>query len=272
MLLRRLILASIIWSLASNITFASVSSCPSPPAHGSFSNEGGGCAPIDSQFDNLATGNLTVVGNQAPSTLLSITGSGTGAGLGGPPQAGSVSSFIVTNNVTLDVLITGINVNLFVNSLGQDVTYWVTNSLGSGTTAANVIATGDFTTTITQTYALDTNFKLTTGTYYLTLATVDQGNETSWVQPSLGNVSITETSFIHYGDTFTTDGLAARPPGGFVPSFVFDEDFRQFNGIFELDGIVETPEPSSVWLVLAGFAALLILNGIARYKNSIINP
>lgn len=271
MALRWLIFASIFYTLVLNVTFANVSSCPGPPAPALFGNEGGGCATIDSRFDNLAVGNLAIGGSQAPSALLAVNGSGSGSGgIGAAPQNGTVASFIVTNNVTLNVLITGIKVHIEVNDPGQDVTYWVTNSLGPGTTAANEIATGDFTTTVTKTYALDTNFKLAAGTYYLTLAAVDQGNETAWTETNFA--SVVATSFVNYGDTFTTNGLAARPPGGFVPSFVFDEAFHQFSAVFEVDGIVETPEPSPMWLTFIGFAALLILKSIARYKNFIIAP
>lgn len=245
MTLRCVFQVAILLTLATKFAVASVSSCPETVP------DSAGCAPVDMQFSNLVA-----LGSQS-SALLIVGGthdSDSGMGLTNfdSAQASSAASFIVSSAVIISI-----SVQLETANAGDTITYWVTNKLGNGTKAANVIVTNTFAANSSGTYTPITNLTLTPGTYFLTMAALNQPNDTSWLTTS--NPVITNSSAISYGDTFTPPGNTHDAIGGFAPAFKdLNAQGHQNNLLFEIDGQLVTPELSPLAMVLAGLTALLL--------------
>lgn len=235
---------TILLTLATELAVASVSSCPESVP------DSAGCPLVDTQFSNLA-----VLGSQG-SPLLIVGGtrdadSGMGLTNFNTAQGSSAASFIVSKTVIISI-----SARLETANNGDTVTYWVTNKLGNGTTLANVVVTNTFVANGNGIYTPITNLTLGPGTYFLTMAALNQPNDTSWV--TTGGPLITNSSAISYGDTFAPPGNTHDAIGGFAPAFKdLAAQGHQNNLLFEIDGQIVTPEPSPLAMILVGLTALL---------------
>jgi hypothetical protein len=199
----------------------------------------------------LALGLLT---SAAFADTLSLTGpqiAGTGLGNGNGQQAAAISFNTVTGQSNLSMTVT---LNGFSSS--DTVSWWITNSLGSGTTGANVVDSGTFAgpagSCCTPTVADFTVFSgenLAAGTYYVVLSTIgSNGNETGWIYTN--SPAVTATGGLSYGNSF----LTSQGPDGFAPGFAGYFSNSGVNLEFDItsDAGTPTPEPASLALLGSG--------------------
>lgn len=181
-------------------------------------------------------------------------GAGIGEGNGQQAAAMGFSTSIGATNVSISSPIT-------VTYEDATIDAYLTNQLGSGTTAANVL---DHTqiivpvnTTTQQAYSYDDQFTdvtffsgltLAPGNYYLTLVTYNQINTTGVAYAYSGFDTI--TSIANVSTVLGTYG-AAQQNGNFAPAYGFSDNsqaslFAGYN-VFTVTGTL-TPEPGSAAL------------------------
>lgn len=203
----------------------------------------------------------------AATTLIAFddTGPGTSAAVLRDTQINHAVQWTQTvdaTNVTLRAII-GADEPPFV-PVPASLQWYVTNAIGAGTTAANIIASGiaplptfpsspdfdDMPLTI-----LASGLDLPAGTYYLVFDGPATGDGEWWGDHS--GVITTLASGFSVGSYFAT-----QTPDPFAPaSPFFVNTGSQF--VFELDGTVAVPEPSTWMLLLSGFA----LAGVALRRR-----
>jgi len=202
---------------------------------------------------------MGTVGLAPGATILSITGPlASSSGLGmtnfNSAQSAAGEAFALATGFT--------NLSIIV-SLGvfEDepvpLTAWVTNKIGPGTTAANVIATTTGTPLTSGPYTAFSGLSLGPGTYYLVLAAVQQFNNVGW------DWTETQTVTTAPGVTFlgqfanpgnTNDSWNVLPPSyGDFGSLQFDNPFlTQISG-----DPAAVPEPQTIALTGMGMVVLL---------------
>jgi hypothetical protein len=193
---------------------------------------------------------IAMSANLAFADSLSVSGpsfAGHGHGLGNGQQAVfmSFSSSTSQTNLSMDAVLDSF-------SPSQTVSWWLTDSIGGGTTNADVIDSGSFLgpngsccTATTGTFTIFTGENIGPGTYYVVLTTTNQGNETGWNFTSNGPVA---TGGLSYNGT----GITSQQSGSFAPGYSYfnPNDNVEFN--LTSDQTLATPEPGSLFLLGSG--------------------
>jgi PEP-CTERM motif len=132
----------------------------------------------------------------------------------------------------------------FLGGAGQE-TFQLTNSIGPGTTAANVLASQTFSVPVLPatgtTFSMTASLTLLPGTYYLVVSSPDSAKNngvvyaTSVLPSTVGSVGF---------------ALAALPPDSFVPSSTFT-GFAPVSITFDVVGS-QIPEPATMLLFGTG--------------------
>jgi MYXO-CTERM domain-containing protein len=139
---------------------------------------------------------------------------------------------------------------------------YLTNQVGPGTTAANVIAftTVPVSSSTAQDITIFSNLSLSAGTYYLIL-TAPTNDFDFWEGSFSGSATtttgpgVTAGSIRYIATTFNGGGANAA----FPPSSTFQDDNDPFL-LMSVDGTTTTPEPTSAALSLGGLGALALLS------------
>jgi len=140
--------------------------------------------------------------------------------------------------------------------------WYVTNAIGAGTTAANVIASGSYATSAAGSsffnyngaprIVLGTGLDFAAGTYYLVFDGQD-GSATQWGADTNAHTTIA------YAPGFSIDSYYhAMSPTSFAPAAMFDAypltpTAAAF--VFEMDSAA-VPEPASWAMLMVGFGAI----------------
>jgi len=187
-------------------------------------------------------------------TIVSVTGSVTGGpGLGTAPrqQIGAVAFSAPVPLVNADIEVT-------LNVLSAEtITAWLTNQIGPGTTAANVIASDTFSpgTLGDSQYAALPPISAAAGTYYLVLAAVGASNEVGW--------DSTDTPVITgIGTYISSQSASETAPFPFGPAGDFTPEAQTL--LFQVSSsTTAVPEPAPDGM----FAAALIALAAARRRR-----
>jgi len=191
---------------------------------------------------------LLAVTNLSASTILSVTGGTAASDPGIFPNQTVAFSFIVGQSYT--------NVSISPDLIGSFTgTVYLTNQIGAGTTLANEIATGSF----TSTGGFDTvlqNVSFGPGTYFLVFTSAQD-------TPPQGLVTANGPTTVADVGASAPFGLDVSSTGNaFAPSDVFTlfNTPGQSNGtpLFTITGTSAAPEPATWTLVGAAFASLLL--------------
>lgn len=159
--------------------------------------------------------------------------------------------------------------------------WWVATALGAGATPADVVASGDFTTPNSPSFAIDfnglpltvlaTGLNFGPGTYYLVLEGPDRlplppvnwagdatTNVTANLAPGFTAMSALHSEFLVYPDPF-------GPASTFVvPASAITLDFQLHGEVSGGGGSDPIPEPTSWMLMITGFA--LVGAAMRRWK------
>jgi hypothetical protein len=190
------------------------------------------------------------------STFLSVSGPILGSiGLGGEGSPGDeqVGAVEFTTNGLSDATI---SVTLTALLGSQTIDAWVTNKIGPGTTAANVVAATTFAGPAYQT-AVESPFSsltLASGTYYLVLSALDAPNLTGWDDTKSSAEAISSTVGNSYAASFGNSDVY----GSFAPAGVISDITSAPNDDDLLFSVTmsATPLPSTWIVMLAGLIAL----------------
>jgi hypothetical protein len=173
-----------------------------------------------------------------------------------------VSSWAETGSYT-NVSISAVLSNQFDGNANSTLTAYLTDQIGPGTTAANVIASTSVTpTNFEETDTLFTGLSLGPGSYYLVLAA--PGDFAGW----WGANSPTITT--EPGVTDTGDYHADHPNGGpndaFPPASVFLADGAD-NFLYTVTGDASSAAPEPSTLILAGLAGTFLFSAKLRLSR-----
>ena len=193
---------------------------------------------------------IAMSANLAFADSLSVSGpspAGHGLGLGNGQQAVYMSFTSSTSQTNL-----GMDAVLDSFSSSQTVSWWLTNSIGGGTSSGNVIDSGTFlgpngsccNPTI-GTFTIFTGENIGPGTYYVVLTTTGQSNETGWNFTSSGSVA---SGGLSYNGT----GVTAAQSGSFAPGYSYFDPHDNVEFTLTSDQTLATPEPGSLFLLGSG--------------------
>lgn len=191
----------------------------------------------------LLTLQLGVVTAQAD-PIMSVTGPNTGNLALYPGQALGIS-FSLTSGWT--------NVDIIADLLGSNALTgfaYLTTQVGPGTTPSDEVASGSFFLPMPQgPVSIFSGLTLDAGTYFLTLSNTGSGG---WVGTNIPTFSAGP------GVTRNTDYYAGNPgpdPLAYTPASQFFFISGPYYGILDIKG-TPVPEPSSIFMIGAGLAAL----------------
>ena len=135
------------------------------------------------------------------------------------------------------------------------LTAWLTNKIGTGTTAANVLATTTGTPVVSGNYTAFSGLSLSPGTYFLVLAATHQFNDVGWSWSSSPTVT-TAPGVTFRGQFFnpgnTNDSWNVLPPS--YTDFVALSTNNPF--LIQITGTA-VPEPGTVVFMGMGIALLM---------------
>ena len=189
------------------------------------------------------------------STLLSVSGpifSNSGIGLAPLQQAAAVS--FTTANALNGVDLTALG----GGSVPLTVDAYLTNSLGPGTTAANVVASNTFVSALGdhQPETAFANLDLGPGTYYMLLVALGESNLTGW--DLTYSPTVTAVPGLSYGTSYVSPDIADA--GGFPPASADFFTSAQTGGatlLFSISPTAAVPEPASAVLLASGLLLCL---------------
>jgi hypothetical protein len=178
---------------------------------------------------------------------------------------------VAAENVTIRALLAS-------NVPPAGANWWVTTTIGPGTSAADVVASGtylapdglvsrfDFNPLVRTT--LGTGIDLAAGTYYLVLdGEAGPSGSTDWIGDSaLFSTQDLASGFSVGGYYFAAPAPTFGPSGGFMP-IIGDGQF-----VFELESFADTavPEPAAWALMILGFGA--VGAAIRRRRATTLGP
>jgi len=146
-----------------------------------------------------------------------------------------------------------------------NLTAYLTDQIGPGATAANVITSFSGTITLAGTdpvipFVLNVqpicaNLDLGPGTYYLILSGSPGTTDAYWLASQVGVVTTFD------GASLTAGFLTAGSPDPFLPASAFSAGSQEF--WFEVSGVA-VPEPGSGLLIVAGSLTIVALGRKAR--------
>lgn len=175
---------------------------------------------------------------------------------------------IDATNVTLQAILAA-DVGMF-EPVPASLTWYVTNAIGAGTTAANIIATG---TAALPTFAFDPDFDnmpmttlatgldLSAGTYYLVFDGPLTGDGL-WYG-DFSDMTTTLAPGFSVGSYY-----AVIDPDPFAPASNFFVQDARFQFAFELTGMVAVPEPETWLMLISGLGFV----GMALRRQRRISP
>ena len=134
-------------------------------------------------------------------------------------------------------------------------TAYITDQIGSGTTDANVIATGSFTSTGST--VLFQNLTLAAGTYYLVIGTATNGTLGAGIEASMASDAVitTDVGASVARSLVGSCGGPSSPCNGFYPAYGFNVNSSILP---DLHYSVSTPEPSAWVMIGLGIGLLSI--------------
>jgi hypothetical protein len=187
-------------------------------------------------------------------TIVSVTGFADHTYVVGSLEAILASSFTITtayDNVSVSAN--------FDSSVGTGTAY-LTNRIGPGTTAGNVLATGTYTTTGDD--LLFSGLDLTPGSYYVVaFGTFNQG----WDGTDNPTV-VTASGVTRNADYFTNQFGSGVPNTSFPPASTLLVSNPQLNLLYSVTGDVAptVPEPGTWMLLLSAGAACIAIGRMRR--------
>jgi len=205
--------------------------------------------------------------------MLSIASVQASTLLVGTPLSGSVgeaeigSCCFLEQAFTLTSAVQVTDISLQMSGFGTDTyTLWLTNAIGSGATAANVLFQMDLTFPNTggaspgATVSIATNLFLDSGSYFLVESSEQTSVAQGWVETGLPALS---TSFGSVGlarDTVCCLGVPVNH--AFPPGSTFDL-IDSTSPEFQISGNV-VPEPRLIFFWLTGLATIVFLKARTR--------
>ena len=186
-------------------------------------------------------------GSATAGIIVSVTGPEVGnSGLGsGTPNQQIAAVEFTTAGITDGTVLVSLSA---VDPL--NVTAWLTNAIGPGTTMANVLASNVFSSQVAdQQYTALSGINVGAGSYYLVLEAVSQSNDVGWDYTNAAVI----TGNLDDGDL----GALPPPPFAFGPAGSFSGGGNAF--LFEVTSSATVPEPGVAGLVGLGLAVMLLL-------------
>src|SRR4051812_19764553 len=190
-------------------------------------------------------------------TLVSITGSiDSASGLGmtnfNSAQSAAGESFSLATGFTNLSFIVNLGV---VEEEPVPLTAWLTNKIGTGTTAANVLATTTGTPLVSGNYTAFSGLSLSPGTYFLVLSATQQFNNVGWSWSS--SPTIATAPGVTFRGQFSNPGNTNDSWNVLAPSY---KDFGVLSTdnsfLLQITGTA-VPEPGTVVFMGIGIALLL---------------
>jgi hypothetical protein len=205
---------------------------------------------------------LLSAGFASANPIISVTGTHDTAFFVGGSAADEmlVSSWTETGSY-INVSISAVLSNQFGGNPNSTLSAYLTDRIGPGTTAADVIASTSISpTTFDETDTLFTGLSLGAGSYYLVLAA--PGKFAGWWGTNSPTIT-TDTGVTDTGYYYTNLQGNGSPDDAFPPASTFSPDTTDFL-LYSATGTASsaTPEPSS--FILAGLAGIFLFSVKSR--------